>query len=97
MEIKRHPHGVALVPPDTAWDESLPGEIHLTWEEAEQLATELETILRNPVEKIEPTPNNPTGTVRQCDRRDIHSRHDYQADFGAYFDVHCPGNSGTQR
>lgn len=48
-------------------------------------------------DSVEPTPNNPSGTVRQCDRRDIHDPHDWQAEFGAYFDVHCPGNDGKKR
>jgi hypothetical protein len=35
---------------------------------------------------------NLTGEERRCDRRDVHPRHDWQADFGAYHDVTCPGN-----
>lgn len=41
------------------------------------------------------TANNPAGDVRQCDRRDLHAAHEYQREFGAYFDVYCPGNDGT--
>lgn len=41
------------------------------------------------------TKNNPNGEVRQCDSRKIHSPHEWQADFGAYFDVYCPGNDGV--
>ncbi len=47
-------------------------------------------------DKVAPTPNNPTGSVQQCDRRDLHGPHDYQAEFGAYYDVHCPGNRGDR-
>lgn len=43
------------------------------------------------------TPTNPTGEVRQCDRRDIHDAHEWQAEFGAYFNVYCPGNDGKRR
>jgi hypothetical protein len=42
------------------------------------------------------TKNNPNGEVRQCDRRDIHFAHEWQAEFGAYFDVYCPGNDGKK-
>lgn len=40
------------------------------------------------------TATNPTGRVLQCDRRDIHDAHEWQAEFGAYFNVYCPGNDG---
>jgi hypothetical protein len=43
------------------------------------------------------TDTNPNGEVRQCDRRDLHEPHEYQAEFGAYFNVYCPGNVGSQR
>jgi hypothetical protein len=43
------------------------------------------------------TDSNPNGEVRQCNRRDLHEPHEYQAEFGAYFDVYCPGNTGSQR
>jgi hypothetical protein len=43
------------------------------------------------------TKTNPAGETRRCDRRDIHESHEWQADFGAYFNVWCPGNDGTQR
>jgi hypothetical protein len=43
------------------------------------------------------TDTNPDGEVRQCNRRDLHDSHEYQAEFGAYFNVYCPGNVGSQR
>lgn len=43
------------------------------------------------------TPSNPSGSVQQCTRRDIHEGHEWQAGFGAYFNVYCPGNDGTKR
>lgn len=43
------------------------------------------------------TETNPDGEVRQCSRRDLHEPHEYQAEFGAYFNVFCPGNVGSQR
>lgn len=98
MQIKEHPDGVAIIPSEEAFDENLPGQINLTYAEAEELSATLEDILdRRESEQRESTPNNPTGTVRQCDRRDIHEAHDYQAGFGDYFDVHCPGNRGIER
>lgn len=42
-----------------------------------------------------PKPNPPMES-RQCDRRDVHGPHDYQAEFGAYVDTHCPGNDGRR-
>lgn len=42
------------------------------------------------------TANNPNGEVRQCDRRDLHEPHEWQAEFGGYFDVYCPGNQGEK-
>lgn len=30
----------------------------------------------------------------QCDRRDLHGPHNYQANFGDYIDTFCPGNDG---
>ena len=42
------------------------------------------------------TKANPNGEVRQCDRRDLHKPHEYQAEFGSYFFVYCPGNDGTK-
>lgn len=47
--------------------------------------------------KTHVTKNNPTGEVRQCDRRDLHKAHEYQPEFGAYFDVYCPGNKGKKK
>lgn len=43
------------------------------------------------------TESNPNGEVRQCDRRDLHEPHEWQAEFGAYFNVYCPGNKGEKR
>jgi hypothetical protein len=43
------------------------------------------------------TKTNPSGEVRQCDRRDIHEAHEWQAGFGDHFNVYCPGNDGTIR
>ncbi len=37
------------------------------------------------------TKSNPDGTVRQCRRTVLHGPHEWQDDFGAYFDVRCPG------
>lgn len=37
------------------------------------------------------TKTNPTGEVRQCERRGYHQPHEFQADFGAYFNAYCPG------
>lgn len=42
------------------------------------------------------TKNNPNGEVRRCGGRHLHEPHEWQAEFGAYFDVYCPGNDGTQ-
>jgi len=47
--------------------------------------------------KVHVTDTNPNGAVRQCDRRDLHEPHEYQAEFGAYFNVYCPGNEGSNR
>lgn len=47
--------------------------------------------------RIHVTETNPDGEVRQCDRRDLHDPHEYQPDFGGYFNVFCPGNVGSQR
>lgn len=47
--------------------------------------------------RVHVTDSNPNGEVRQCDRRDLHEPHEYQAEFGAYFNVYCPGNQGSQR
>lgn len=41
------------------------------------------------------TSHNPNGEVRQCDKRVVHGPHEWQADFGAYFDVYCSGIQGT--
>lgn len=43
------------------------------------------------------TRTNPSGSVQQCDRRDVHEPHEWQSEFGAYFDVYCPGNDGKRR
>jgi hypothetical protein len=43
------------------------------------------------------TKTNPNGAVSQCDRRDIHEPHEYQAEFGSYFNVYCPGNKGDKK
>ena len=40
------------------------------------------------------TSTNPNGSVRRCDRGAVHSPHEYQAEFGAYFNAYCPGNDG---
>lgn len=37
------------------------------------------------------TRNNPNGSVRQCDRKEVHDPHEYQAQFGDYYDMYCPG------
>jgi hypothetical protein len=37
------------------------------------------------------TAKNPNGEVRQCERKYLHGPHEWQAEFGAYFDVYCPG------
>lgn len=61
---------------------------------AEKAAMRLGPLGRGTKDHI--TDKNPNGEVRQCDRRDIHKPHEYQADFGAYFDVYCPGNQGDK-
>lgn len=43
------------------------------------------------------TKSNPSGAVRQCERRDLHEPHEYQPEIGAWFDVYCPGNDGSKR
>lgn len=43
------------------------------------------------------TRTNPSGAVQQCARRDLHDAHEYQAEFGDWFNVYCPGNDGTRR
>jgi hypothetical protein len=43
------------------------------------------------------TDTNPNGAVKQCNRRDLHEPHEYQAEFGAYFNVYCLGNEGSKR
>lgn len=47
--------------------------------------------------RVHITDSNPNGSVRQCTRRDLHEPHEYQAEFGAYFNVYCPGNTGSER
>lgn len=42
------------------------------------------------------TKTNPTGSVQQCDKRHIHAAHEWQNEFGGYFNVYCPGNDGTR-
>jgi hypothetical protein len=49
-------------------------------------------LIEEPVSHI--TKTNPTGEVRQCDARTIHEPHEWQAEFGAYFNAYCPGNTG---
>lgn len=51
-------------------------------------------VVRFPRKTSVVTASNPTGEVRQCSRRDIHDRHDYQSGFGDYFNVTCLGNDG---
>lgn len=55
----------------------------------------IETIDRNNKKKIV-TETNPSGEIRRCDRRDLHPAHEWQAEFGAYFNVYCPGNDGSK-
>lgn len=43
------------------------------------------------------TKTNPTGEVRQCRDYVIHLPHEYQGEFGAYFNVFCPGNDGKKK
>ena len=40
------------------------------------------------------TVSNPSGSVQDCTRRDIHRGHEWQAEFGAYYNVWCRGNDG---
>lgn len=42
------------------------------------------------------TRNNPSGSVQQCSQRELHDAHEWQAEFGAYFDVYCPGNHSAE-
>lgn len=37
------------------------------------------------------TATNPSGSVQQCDRRAVHEGHEWQAEFGGYFNSYCPG------
>ena len=62
---------------------------------AEEASRRLGLLARASREHV--TDTNPNGEVRQCDRRDLHDPHEYQAEFGAYFNVFCPGNVGSQR
>jgi hypothetical protein len=43
------------------------------------------------------TDTNPNGEVEQCSRRDLHEPHEWQNEFGGYFNVYCPGNTGRAR
>jgi hypothetical protein len=43
------------------------------------------------------TDTNPNGEVEQCSRRDLHEPHEWQNEFGGYFNVYCPGNAGKRR
>jgi hypothetical protein len=43
------------------------------------------------------TKTNPSGEVRQCRDYVIHRPHEYQGEFGAYFNVFCPGNDGKNK
>lgn len=40
------------------------------------------------------TKTNPSGSVQKCDQRHIHPPHEWQNEFGGYFNVYCPGNDG---
>lgn len=46
MKVERQPHGVSIILSEEAFDENLPGEINLTWDEADKLYWELANILR---------------------------------------------------
>lgn len=37
------------------------------------------------------TKTNPTGFVSQCDRKEVHVGHEYQDQFGGYFNAYCLG------
>jgi hypothetical protein len=43
------------------------------------------------------TKTNPSGSVQQCDQRHIHAPHEWQNEFGGYFNVYCPGNDGKPK
>lgn len=63
-----------------------------------QEASERLGVLRiDPKNKPHRTDTNPNGEVDRCDRRDIHGPHEWQREFGAYFNVYCPGNKGDKR
>jgi len=49
------------------------------------------------VEEAHKTKTNPHGRMRQCSGRDIHGGHEWQEEFGAYFNVYCEGNKGKRR
>lgn len=42
------------------------------------------------------TKTNPNGAVQRCPARHIHAEHEWQAEFGGYFNVYCPGNDGSR-
>lgn len=37
------------------------------------------------------TKTNPTGAIGQCNKREVHAPHEYQAEFGSYFNAYCLG------
>jgi hypothetical protein len=37
------------------------------------------------------TATNPNGSTQQCHQRKVHKGHEWQAEFGAYFNVWCKG------
>lgn len=41
--------------------------------------------------KTQVSSKNPAGEIRQCDLQKDHEGHEYQPEFGAYFNVYCPG------
>lgn len=57
----------------------------------------IDAYLNAPPEQSHVTRTNPSGEVRQCDRRDLHEAHEWQTEFGGYFNAYCPGNDGTKR
>jgi hypothetical protein len=57
---------------------------------AEQIARGLQP-KTEPADLNHVTKTNPTGGVEQCERRILHAGHEWQAEFGAYFNKWCPG------
>jgi hypothetical protein len=50
-----------------------------------------------PMAEEHKTKTNPSGSVQQCDQRHIHGPHEWQNEFGGYFNVYCPGNDGKPK